>query len=155
MSINHRRRLKTLAASESGVVAAEFVLLFPLFLLIVTGIVEFGHLWYVRQALTNAGREGARAAVVYRAGTDAERETWAIATAETAVNNYLAKFLPAGSWTINDSDITITPNPETGDLTGGYLRVKVQANSYLLLLDKFIPAAKDLTLAADTTMRFE
>jgi Flp pilus assembly protein TadG len=155
MGIFCRRRLKTLAASESGVVAAEFVILFPLFLLIVTGIVEFGHLWYVRQALTNAGREGARAAVVYRTGTDEDRKTWAIATAETAVNTYLAKFLPSGSWTINDSDIAVTPNPETGDLTGGYLTVKVHANSYLLLLDKFIPAAGDLTLTADTTMRFE
>lgn len=144
-----------LAASESGVVAAEFVLLFPLFLLIVTGIVEFGHLWYVRQALTNAGREGARAAVVFRAGTDAERQTWARDTAKAAVNNYLAKFLPSGSWTINDSDITVTPNPETGDLTGGYLTVKDHAHSYLLLLDKFIPAFENLTLTAETTMRFE
>ena len=43
----------------------EFVILFPLFMLILVGIVEFGHLFYVRHTLTNASREGARAAVVY------------------------------------------------------------------------------------------
>ena len=50
---------------QDGVVAVEFVILFPLFLLIIAGIVEFGHLFYVRHTLTNASREGARAAVVY------------------------------------------------------------------------------------------
>jgi Flp pilus assembly protein TadG len=155
MSAYFRRKLKTLAASESGVVAAEFVILFPLFLLIVTGIVEFGHLWYVRQALTNAGREGARAAVVFQPGSDAERETWARDTAKTAVTNYLNKFLGSGNFTINDGDITFAVNPETGGLTGGYLTVKDHANSYLLLLDKFIPAFENLTLTAETTMRFE
>jgi Flp pilus assembly protein TadG len=45
------------------VVALEFVILFPLFLLIIAGIVEFGHLFYVRHTLTNASREGARAVV--------------------------------------------------------------------------------------------
>ena len=45
--------------------AVEFIILFPLFLLIVVGIVEFGHLWYVDHVITNASREGARAGVVY------------------------------------------------------------------------------------------
>lgn len=154
--MKRKGRIKTFRISrEDGVVAMEFVLLFPLFLLVVTGIVEFGHLWYVRQALTNAGREGARAAVVFRAGNVAERETWARDTAKAAVNNYLAKFLPSGSWTVNDDDITITPNIETEELTGGYLTVKDHSNSYLLVLDKLIPAFENLTLTAETTMRFE
>ena len=50
-------------------VAVEFVILFPLFLLIIVGIVEFGHLFYVRHTLTNASREGARAAVVLLCST--------------------------------------------------------------------------------------
>jgi Flp pilus assembly protein TadG len=66
-----------LASSESGVITIEFLFLFPFFILILVGLMEFGHLWNVRHAITNAGREAARAAVVAPPANVTDRRTWA------------------------------------------------------------------------------
>jgi Flp pilus assembly protein TadG len=42
----------------------EFAILLPLFLLVIGGIVDFGRAFFTQIQLTNAAREGARAAVV-------------------------------------------------------------------------------------------
>jgi Flp pilus assembly protein TadG len=42
----------------------EFAILLPLFLLVIGGIVDFGRAFFTQIELTNAAREGARAAVV-------------------------------------------------------------------------------------------
>ena len=67
MGLIYRRKSRIFAflSREDGVVGVEMVILFPVLVLFIVGIVEFGHLWYVGQTLTNASREGARAAVVY------------------------------------------------------------------------------------------
>jgi len=149
MRWSYRKKAGTFSAAEDGVVAVEFVILFPLFMLILVGIVEFGHLFYVRHALTNASREGARAAVVYYTPADG-RAAWAKTQAETAVTRYLDNFIkgqyepPAVTFPDNDSAATGKP-----------LKVTVSAKSYLLVLDKLVPAFKDLTLVTETTMRLE
>ncbi len=50
--------------SESGAELIEFALVFPLLLLIVLGIVDFGFLFQRMEVVTNAAREGARVAVL-------------------------------------------------------------------------------------------
>jgi len=47
-----------------GAVAIETALLFPLLVLLIFGMIEFGLLLYNRQVLTNASREGARYGIV-------------------------------------------------------------------------------------------
>ena len=42
----------------------EFAILLPVLLLVIAGIVDFGRAFFTEVALTNAAREGARAAVV-------------------------------------------------------------------------------------------
>ena len=142
---------------ENGQVAAEFVILFPIFLLIVAGIVELGHLWYVDHVITNASREGARAGVVFYTGSDSTRETWAQNTAKTAALNYLnpggKSIIPGVSLTVPTP--TYTLNPTTGSLTGGTLTVKVTVSNADLVLGALIPAFKNLTFSAVTAMRFE
>src|SRR2546425_3804405 len=49
---------------EDGIVALEFALILPIFLLIVAGIVEFAVMLFDQQIITNASREGARAGIV-------------------------------------------------------------------------------------------
>ena len=44
----------------------EFVFVSMLLLLIIMAIIDFGHALFLRQAIVNASREGARYAVVYR-----------------------------------------------------------------------------------------
>lgn len=135
---------------EDGAVALEFVLLLPVIVLVILAMLEIGHLWYVHQTLNIASREGARAAVVYYPGSD--RETWAADTAKAKVNDYLG---PGGPVNWNSGDwspptVTITPGPS--GLTGGTLTVRVQSTNALLVLNKIFT---DITLAGETTMRFE
>jgi Flp pilus assembly protein TadG len=49
---------------ERGAAAVEFAILFPLMLLVIAAIVDFGRAFFYQIQLTNAAREGARAAVV-------------------------------------------------------------------------------------------
>ena len=53
---------------ERGASAVEFAIILPLMLLMIGGITDFGRAYYTQITLTNATREGARAAVV---GVDA------------------------------------------------------------------------------------
>ena len=57
-SISRRRR----RSGEAGVELIEFALVFPLLLLVVLGIVDYGFMFQRFEALTNATREGARVA---------------------------------------------------------------------------------------------
>lgn len=131
---------------ESGVVAVEFIILFPLLLLILVGIVEFGHLFSVRHTLTNASREGARAAVVYYGTNGTARQTWATSQAQAAVNKYMQDTKFAGTWHVSET---------VGTTTGNLVTVTVTAPGSLLLLDNFVTALKNVTVTAETTMRME
>src|SRR6186713_1472796 len=55
-----KRRLR----SERGAELIEFALIFPLLLLVLLGIVDFGFLFQRYEVLTNATREGARLAAL-------------------------------------------------------------------------------------------
>jgi Flp pilus assembly protein TadG len=50
--------------SERGAELIEFALIFPLLLLVIVGIIDFGFLFQRYEVLTNAAREGARMAVL-------------------------------------------------------------------------------------------
>lgn len=97
--------------NERGVVAAEFALLLPVFLLILFGIIEFGMLMYGREVVTNAAREGARAGIVQGPPKRTAGEITTIA------NNYLTgtgisqadvTFTPAGAGLTNPNTLTVT-----------------------------------------------
>ncbi len=49
---------------ESGQALVEFALVIPIFLLLLLGVVEFARAWNIYEVLTDAGREGARTAVI-------------------------------------------------------------------------------------------
>jgi Flp pilus assembly protein TadG len=51
---------KKLRHRQEGAVSVEFALVLTLLLLIVGGVIDFGHYLYLRQVATNASREGAR-----------------------------------------------------------------------------------------------
>lgn len=136
---------------EDGVVAMEFVILFPLLLLILVGILEFGHLFYLRHTLTNASREGARAAVMFYPGSD--RISWAQNQAETTVNNYLN---PSGG-TPRLPGVTVSvPTPVVSSATtGGTVTVTVTATNAAMVLGEIIPAFQAISVTGQTTMKLE
>lgn len=94
--------LKSLRAwkSEKGAELVEFALTFPLLLLVILGIIDFGLLLHRVQVLTNAAREGARIAVL---------PGYTAANVEERVNQYLlAAGLPGSATTVVGA--TETPN---------------------------------------------
>jgi Flp pilus assembly protein TadG len=68
------------------VVAVEFALVFPVFLLIAMGTIDFGYFFFVSEIVNNAAREGARAGSVVdpTAGSGV-----AVTAAESAAKSYL------------------------------------------------------------------
>lgn len=55
------------AKNNQGAALVEFAIVLPLLLLLLVGMIEFGLLFYNKQVLTNASREGARVGIA-RAG---------------------------------------------------------------------------------------
>jgi Flp pilus assembly protein TadG len=98
-----RRKRRATAAVEFAVVA-------PVFLLLVFGMIEYGRMVMVEQIITNASREGARAAVLDGATT---------ANVQEAVNSYLA------SGSITGATVTVSPNPPTSAEYGDPVTVTV------------------------------
>ena len=163
--MHFRKEKNRLLKRQEGVVALEFVVLFPLFLLIIAGIVEFGHLFYVRHTLTNASREGARAAVVYTTnyGAFANRETWAEAEAVKAAKNYLGILpdqdppqdpkLPGVSPSVG-ADVKAFSGILAGD-SGSMVTVTITASNVLVVVDQIVTLSNPITVTAETTMRLE
>jgi Flp pilus assembly protein TadG len=58
------RRRGAWASNRRGQALAEFAIVLPVILLFIAGIVEFGRAWNIKQAVTDAAREGARYTVV-------------------------------------------------------------------------------------------
>lgn len=52
--------------AEHGAIAVEFALILPVLLLLVFGVIDFGHAWYMNHVLQNSCREGARYATRYQ-----------------------------------------------------------------------------------------
>ncbi len=62
--LSPRRVLRRLRETERGQSLVEFAMVLPLFLLLLFSIVDFGRAFYTWLVVTNAAREGARAAAV-------------------------------------------------------------------------------------------
>jgi Flp pilus assembly protein TadG len=88
--------------SERGQALAEFALVLPLVLFFIAGIIEFGRAWNIKQAVTDAAREGARYAVVQdnTITTDSVRakveERLALASIESSTIDITGPFHTAG-----------------------------------------------------------
>src|SRR5512140_574212 len=58
-------RLHRLSKAD-GMAVVEFAIILSVFLMMLLGIIECGYDWYLKHALTNASRDGARYGVMYR-----------------------------------------------------------------------------------------
>jgi Flp pilus assembly protein TadG len=89
------------ADSRTGAAAVETALVLPLFFLIVFGVIEFGRAFMVAQLLTNAAREGARAAI-----TAGSTNTAITDKVKTLVNDYVGVSKDKVNVTIRVNDST-------------------------------------------------
>jgi Flp pilus assembly protein TadG len=99
-----RRRYR--AANRSGAAAVEFALVFPLLLLTLMGIFDFGRAWNIHHVVTDAAREGARRGVVKDGLQGPEK----LAAVTGAINNRLA--------TVGLGPVTVEGTPHTTPCAG-------------------------------------
>ena len=132
--------------AQAGTTVVEAAIVFPLMLLLLFAIGEFGISFTRWNSLTNAVREGARVGVVFRSPCDVGPVTTLI---ETTVSDF------ADSSGIDPVDITTTV---TGACTGTGTQLTVSASvPYdFIALDAFIAGfGPSMNLSARTVMRNE
>ncbi|NOT17349.1 MAG: pilus assembly protein [Sulfuriferula sp.] len=130
---------------QRGAVAIEFALVFPIFFVLMYGIVTYSVIFLAQQSITLAAEEGARAALRYAPTTD-ERNTTACSVAALSLT-----WLGAGN---------VTCNAQAGSVaTNGSYPIKVtlsypyQAKPLVpLLLGSLMNVAVPTTLASSATV---
>ena len=151
-----RRIFRLCQRDTRGVAMVEFALCLFVFLILVCGIIDLGHAFYLRHMAANASREGARYGVAYSTDSDGNR------VAPVNLNPSIANYLLNGCLTQvclpDDANPTVTV-AGTGCTTGtcgAPLEVTVTVNKTWFVLDNFIPSLGDnMTLTATTVMRCE
>lgn len=139
-----------------GAVMVEFAVVCLVFCLIVAGIMDLGHAFYMRQVVTNASREGARYGVVYQTDTSGARKppsSYSPSIETHVLNDYLSQtYLPADA----NPQVTVSGTGYTTGAAGAPLEVTVTAVKTWFVLDNFIPTlGEQLTLSATTVMQCE
>lgn len=93
-----------LGSGRPGTASVELAIVLPILLVLLAGIWEVGRMVQVQQVLTNAAREGARAA-----STGARSQT----QVDTAVKNYLtAAGIKTNGYTVKVINLTKNPDPK-------------------------------------------
>jgi Flp pilus assembly protein TadG len=110
------RSLEQPARRLGGMAMVEFVLILPAILMILFGILEFGVLFYQWQTPSNAAREGAREAIVYRKNCDT-------AAVQSLIEQTVIDYASGANITVTPADISIT-----GTCLGGGQPLRVQVS---------------------------
>ena len=86
---------------EHGGALVEFAIVMPILLMLVGGLVDFGFLYYNKQVLTNASREGARAGIVY----EVDKENKKKIIYEEDVQQIVQTYCSGRLWTFGGSSL--------------------------------------------------
>ncbi len=134
---------KTCRAPRRGVAILEFAAIVPVLMLLTLGIMEFG--WYARNQLTisNAAREGARAASIGK--TQSEIKTRVINAASpvpVTTNDITLQYSTnsGGSYASFPADDTAKSPPQNGVPAGNLVRVTVNVANRRLVNLPITPA---------------
>lgn len=143
--------------SQGGGTVVEFAIVFPLFIVLVFAIIEFGVIIYDKAILTNAARKTTRTSIVYSGDTP-----YYITTAiNNAVDEYLNYKVGEDPLLINLGGTNVRPdvdiNPEeTERERGDTLEVTLSYNYDFVFISGFIPGLPDsFTINATSIMRIE
>lgn len=149
-------RCRGMQRRTEGVAAVEFALMGLVFLMIVGGVMDLGHAWYLKQVVTNASREGARFGTY----------TWQTATMDHIKPCDLGSHTPPGQTisqyvqqNLNGTGITATVTADgpdspgyTSGLSGDDLQVKVSTTKNWWFLGCIL-GSSSTTISATTTLR--
>jgi Flp pilus assembly protein TadG len=89
---------------ESAGPIVEFALIFPILLVVITGIIDLGRAYYTRNALVSAVREGARFASV---------QSNPCGISQTVATRVVNSFVPVGGAALTTGMVTVEPLPST------------------------------------------
>jgi Flp pilus assembly protein TadG len=134
------------ARRRAGMAMVEFVMILPALIVMLFGILEFGVLFYQWQTLSNAAREGAREAIVFRKNCDAS-------AVQSLIEQTVIDYADSANIAVTPSDISIT-----GSCTGSGepLRVEVSHDFGFFVLPGFISQlTPTITLVGTSEMRNE
>lgn len=110
---------------ERGASAVEFALIVPIFMVLVFAIIDFGDMMSVRQAVSQAAAEGARAAAVTQGDSAAKN-----AAAQAAITSALA----AHGGTCNSGcKVDVTDDCGDSDSTTTCAKVTVDVDYHALI----------------------
>lgn len=105
-------RINPQQSQRSAVATVELAIVLPVLMILVLGIVESCNLFYIKQSLTIAAYEGARAAIT---------KGMSVSNIGARCNQVLSdRKIASGA-------IQITPDPPSGEVYGTYITVRVQA----------------------------
>jgi hypothetical protein len=154
--------LSKLFRRNSGVAALEFAIVLPVLILLIAGMMDLGHAFYLKQIITNASREGARYGILYK--TDSKGNRIPPDSFSPSIDTWVLKG-PSGGGQCDLQDILKGDDPQvptptgtgyTSGATGDDLTVTVTCVKTWWILNKFIPSLNPtITLSATTTMRVE
>jgi hypothetical protein len=166
-------RWRGLGRRTEGASAVEFAIIGTVLLFLVGGVLDLSHVWYIKNLMANASREGARYGTRY----------WIDPTTKTrilpkdlnpSVQNYILKtdaenggkggwgllqFMPADGntqVTLGGPAATETDPAKLNYPTSEDLKVTITARKYWFIIGAFVPTLgdyKDLSVA--TTMKCE
>ena len=141
-------RLRKARKAEKGQAMVELALVLPVLLLILLGIIEFGHIFYSYLVIQNATRDGARHGVVWDSGNNRYVTNPEVVTLVKDKTTVLQK---------HDTNLTvnITPTTESTKATGNKFEVNINYNVPLFtpFWDNILP--NPFPISAKTVMRIE
>jgi Flp pilus assembly protein TadG len=141
--------------NRRGQALAEFALVLPLVLLFIAGIIEMGRAWNIKQAVTDAAREGARYTVVMD-------NTVSMADVEAKIEERLAlASIESSDIVISSADPSCSPLASCFHSEFGYgkeMTVSVSTQFQMGLIGALLSwagAPSVVTISTDATMRNE
>jgi len=160
---------KRFIRKEHGGVAVEFAIILPILAVLVFGIIDFGHAWYMRHLISDASREGARYGT--RFTTDVADNRILPTNLSPSISSYilnragenggssgwgLRSLLPADA----NPSVTVSGPASTEanstNLVGEDLNITVRATKTWFVLGRLIPGfGSSTSLTVATTMTCE
>jgi len=156
MTWKDRPHILRFLGRTKGAVAVEFAIVGTVFILLIAGIVDFGHAWYMKQVITNASREGARYGVTYTTNSSGVRIA-PNALNPTIQNYVLTKYLASSVLPSSaNPNVTLGGAGYTTGTKGSAVEVTVTATKKWFIIAGFIPGlGTQKTLGSKTVMLCE
>lgn len=149
-----------------GAAAVEFAVISVVFLVLIAGILDFGDAWYIRQAVTNASREGARYGITRQTNTSGVRI--APSAFNPTIHDYVLQTSAQNGGKggyglqsiLSTSNAPTVPTPAGSGYTtgtkGSNLEVTVTATKTWFMIANFVPdMSSQITISGKTVMLCE